>query len=133
MSTPLVVALVLLALLLGAGFAFDGGDGDAAPAKPRVERSVPIPTLEARVEQIRRLRFESKPKPAVVSPAQAQRDGLEDLDRSYAPARRHADEEVLKLLGLLQPGVDLRKVSATVFGQGVAGYYDPRTKRLRIV
>ena len=30
-------------------------------------------------------------------------------------------------------GNDLRKVSATVFGQGVAGYYDPRTKRLRVV
>jgi hypothetical protein len=40
---------------------------------------------------------------------------------------------VLKLVGLLQPKIDLRHVSATVFGQGVAGYYDPRTKRLRIV
>ena len=44
------------------------------------------------------------------SPAQARRDGLEDLDRSYPAAERHADEEVLKLLGLLQPSVDLRKV-----------------------
>ena len=68
-----------------------------------------------------------------VSPAQAQRDGLADLDRTYPAAQRHADEEVLKLLGLLEPSVDLRHVSATVFGQGVAGYYDPRTKRLRIV
>ena len=73
------------------------------------------------------------PSPQEVSPAQAQREGLEDLDRSYPPARRHADEEVLKLLGLLEPDVDLREVSATIFGQGVAGYYDPRTKRLRIV
>jgi hypothetical protein len=40
---------------------------------------------------------------------------------------------VLKLLGLLEPSVDLRRVSASVFGEGVAGYYDPRTKRLRIV
>ena len=40
---------------------------------------------------------------------------------------------MLKLVGLLQPSVDLRNVSATIFGQGVAGYYDPRTKRLRIV
>ena len=40
---------------------------------------------------------------------------------------------MLKLLGLLEPRIDLRDVSATVFGQGVAGYYDPRTKRLRIV
>ena len=40
---------------------------------------------------------------------------------------------MLKLLGLLEPDVDLRTVSGTFFGQGVAGYYDPRTKRLRIV
>ena len=85
------------------------------------------------MEQIRALRFETLPRPQEVSPAQAQREGLEDLDRSYPAARRHADEEVLKLLGLLEPSVDLRKVSASIFGEGVAGYYDPRTKRLRIV
>ena len=54
-------------------------------------------------------------------------------DSSYPASERRVDEEVLKLLGLLEPGVDLRDVSATVFGQGVAGYYDPRSKRLRIV
>ena len=77
--------------------------------------------------------IEAQPRPAEVSPAQAQRDGLEDLDRSYPAARRRADEEVLKLLGLLEPSVDLRKVSASIFGEGVAGYYDPRNGRLRIV
>jgi hypothetical protein len=131
MSTPFAVGLVLLALLLGAGFAFDS-DEPATPAPAKVH-AIPIATLERRVEQIRQLRFRSLPKPAEVSPAQAERDGLEDLDRTYPAARRHADEEVLKLLGLLQPGVDLRMVSATIFGQGVAGYYDPRTKRLRVV
>ena len=85
------------------------------------------------MEQIRQLRFETLPKPQEVSPATAKREGLEDLDRSYPAAQRHADEEVLKLLGLLEPDVDLRDVSATIFGQGVAGYYDPRTKRMRIV
>ena len=130
MGTPFTVALVLLAILLGAGFAFESND--TAP-KPKAAPGLPIATLESRVEAIRQLRFRSLPKPAEVSPAQAQRDGLEDLDRSYPASRRHADEEVLKLLGLLEPGVDLRKVSATVFGQGVAGYYDPRTKRLRVV
>jgi hypothetical protein len=40
---------------------------------------------------------------------------------------------VLKLLGLIEPEVDLRSISASVFGEGVAGYYDPRSKRLRIV
>jgi hypothetical protein len=131
MGTPFTVSLVLLVLLLGAGFAFDSDE----PAKraPQAAPATPIATLEARVEAIRELRFRSLPKPAEVTPKQAQRDGLEDLDRSYPAGRRHADEEVLKLLGLLEPGVDLRDVSRSIFGEGVAGYYDPRTKRLRIV
>jgi len=134
MNTPFTVALVLLAILLGAGFAFDGdGPGSQAPKAPKAEPAAPIATIETRVEQIRALRFETRPRPQEVSPAQARREGLEDLDRSYPAAQRRADEEVLKLLGLLEPSVDLRKVSASIFGEGVAGYYDPRTKRLRIV
>ena len=40
---------------------------------------------------------------------------------------------MLKLLGLIEPDVDLRSVSASVYEEGVAGYYDPRSKHLRIV
>src|SRR4051794_24231614 len=130
MRTPFVVSLVLLAILLVAGFAFES---DAKPKRAKAAPAAPIATIERRVEQIRDLRFRSLPRPQTVSPAQAKRDGLEDLDRSYPAARRHADEEVLKLLGLLPADVDLRKVSGTIFGQGVAGYYDPRTKHLRVV
>jgi hypothetical protein len=133
MRTPFTVGLVLLAILLVAGFAFDSDDKPAAPEPAKTEPATPIATIERRVEQLRHLRYETLPRPQTVSPAQAKRDGLEDLDRNYPAARRHADEEVLKLLGLLKPDVDLRKVSGTIFGQGVAGYYDPRTKHLRVV
>ena len=57
-----------------------------------------------------------------VTPRQARRGGLRDFDRSYPPTRRRADEEVSKLLGLLEPDVDLRGVSASIFSQAVAGY-----------
>ena len=131
MGTPFTVCLVLLAIFLGLGFAFDDKDEKKAAAMP--VPATPIATLERRVEQIRDLRFETLPKPEEVSPQQARREGLEDFDRSYPPARRRADEEVLKLLGLLEPDVDLRGVSASIFGQAVAGYYDPRNGRLRVV
>ena len=130
MRTPFTVGLVLLAILLVAGFAFDSG---GKPKRVKTAPATPIATIERRVEQVRDLRYETLPRPQTVSPAQAKRDGLEDLDRNYPAARRHADEEVLKLLGLLKPDVDLRRVSGTIFGQGVAGYYDPRTKHLRVV
>jgi hypothetical protein len=68
-----------------------------------------------------------------VSPAQAQREGLADLDRGYPVARRRADEALYIALGLLPEGTDLREVQGSVFGEQVAGYYDPRTGRLRIV
>jgi hypothetical protein len=92
-----------------------------------------VPRIAARVQTLRGLRFRRRPVPARVTGAQARREGLEDLDRSYPAARRRADEEVLKLLGLIGPRVDLRAVEGSVFGEGVAGYYDPRSKRLRIV
>lgn len=130
MGTPLAVMLVLLAILLGAGFAFDGGGRASETARAQAPD---VSAIAHRVEQLRGLRFKKLPAPLEVTPAQASREGLEDLDHSYPPARRHADEEVLKLLGLLEPTVDLRKVTASVFGQGVAGYYDPHSKRLRIV
>ncbi|HEY6887922.1 MAG TPA: hypothetical protein VI300_09090 [Solirubrobacter sp.] len=106
---------------------------DDNPAPRPAAKAASVSTIASRVETLRGLRFRTRPVPQSVSPAQARREGLEDLDRSYPAARRRADEEVLKLLGLIEPRVDLRAISASVFGEGVAGYYDPRSKRLRIV
>ena len=123
-ATGMLLAGLLVLLVAG---------GRAVAGAPRSNVPCRSPTIAARVEALRGLRFDSRPVPQTVSPAQARREGLEDLDRSYPEARRKADEEVLKLLGLIDPGVDLRSISASVFGEGVAGYYDPRSKRLRIV
>jgi hypothetical protein len=128
MRTPLVVMVVLGVVLYGLWAVTDDGE---APAK--AARRAPVGVIAKRVETLRGLRYTTIPKAVAVTPKQAERDGLADFDRSYPPARRHADEEVLKLLGLVGPEVSLRDVSATTYSQGVAGYYDPRTKRLRTV
>jgi hypothetical protein len=104
--------------------------------EPRQEpsRDVSVTTLAHRVEALRDLRFTRLPVPVKVSGDVARREGLEDLDRAYPASRRHADEAILRRLGLIGRGVDLRAVSASLYGEGgVAGYYDPRSKRLRIV
>ena len=108
-------------------------EGDDSPATPAPRPAASVATITTRVEALRGLRFDSRPVPQRVSPEQARREGLESLDRAYPESRRKADEEVLKLLGLIEADVDLRKISSSVFGEGVAGYYDPRSKRLRIV
>jgi hypothetical protein len=130
MRTPLVVMVVLGVALYGLwALTDDGGSGGSAEAG----RRAPVPVIAKRVERLRGLRYTSIPEPVAVSPKQAEQEGLADFDRSYPPARRHADEEMLKLLRLVGPDVSLREASATTFSQGVAGYYDPRTKRLRTV
>ena len=119
---------VLGAALLGLWFATeDSGDGRPAPATATVD------VIAHRVEELRRLRFETLPEPVEVTPGQARREGLEDLDRSYPAERLRADEDVYELLGLIEPGADLRELSGSLFGEGVAGYYDPRDGRLRVV
>ena len=85
MGTPFTVCLVLLAILLGAGFAFESEDARRG-ARRRPALRPRSRSLERRVEQIRDLRFRTLPRPAEVSPKQAQREGLEDFDRSYPPA-----------------------------------------------
>src|SRR5215213_9633109 len=130
MRTPLTIIAVLAVLLLGLS-ALTEGDGE--PPAPVPPAAAPVSEIARRVEALRDLRFRSIPRPVEVTAAQARREGLEDLDRSYPEARRRADEQVLKLLGLIDPSVDLRAVSASVFSEGVAGYYDPRTKRMRTV
>jgi hypothetical protein len=85
------------------------------------------------VEALRGLRFKQLPKPVPVSAAIARREGLADFDKQYPLARRHADETVYKLLGLIAPADDLRTLTGSLFEQGVLGYYDPRDGRLRLV
>jgi hypothetical protein len=127
--TPLAIIAVLLAILVPIGFATDdGNEPDAAQRAP-----ASVATIAARVETLRGQRFRERPVPLRVSPAQARREGLADLDRGYPLARRRADEALYEKLGLLPEGTDLREVQGSVFGEQVAGYYDPRTGRLRIV
>jgi hypothetical protein len=128
MRTPYYVMLVIAGALLG-GWALVSGGGDRATGP----RTAPVAVIAKRVEALRRLRFDHLPVAVAVSPAQARREGLADLDRSYPEARRRSDEEVLKLLGLIGPDVTLRDVSASEFSTDVAGYYDPHSGRLRTV
>jgi hypothetical protein len=126
---PLAI-VVLLALVLGVlAVAFEGGEEEpAAPLRP-----ASVSRIAERVERERGLRFEHVPRPVAVTPARARREGLESLDADYPPARRRADGEVLALLGLVPTGTDLGEAVESTLSEAVAGYYDPRTQRLRIV
>jgi hypothetical protein len=127
MRMPLTVIAVLIVALLGLWALTEDEEGAAAPAAASID------VIARRVEALRSLRFTRLPDPVTVSPRQAEREGLADLDRQYPAARREADEEIYKLLGLIEPDADLREISRSLFGEGVAGYYDPQDGRLRVV
>jgi hypothetical protein len=118
---------VLAAALFGLWLVTEDGDTEPAPA------AAPIPVIAERVEALRDLRFEQIPRPVTVTPEQARREGLADLDRNYPPERLRADEEILRMLGLIDADAGLRDLAGSLFGEGVAGYYDPRDGRLRVV
>jgi hypothetical protein len=130
MRTPFAVIAILLAALVGLWLLTDGGEDDAGAAAPP---AAPVRVIAERVERLRDLRFETVPRPQAVSPAQAREEGLEDLDRAAPAERLRAFQALYALLGLIEPGTDLRELSASLFGEGVAGYYDPRDGRLRTV
>jgi hypothetical protein len=118
-TAPETVILALLALLVAGGVAFGGGGGTGtsgggatAGAEAAAARVAPI---ARRVETIRGLRFKTLPKPEIVA------------------EERKVQGRVLELLGLLEPGTDLRAVAGDISGEQVAGYYDTRRKRLAIV
>ena len=128
MRTPFAVIAVLLVGLLAVGFATeDDGEPASSPA------AAPVDVIAKRVEALRRLRFDALPDPVSVTPEQARSEGLESLDRDYPAERLRDDETVYELLGLIEPGADLRDLTGDLFGEGVAGYYDPRDGRLRVV
>ncbi|MBS1870921.1 MAG: hypothetical protein JSS99_14805 [Actinobacteria bacterium] len=128
--------ILLLAALLAAGALALGGGGGGATRVPRPAATVSpahVRLIERRVEALRGLRFRRPVPVAVVSVAQARREGLADFDRGQPATQRRVGEELLKLLGLLPPGSDLRGIEGSVYGEQVAGYYDPRRKRLALV
>ena len=120
------IVVSLLVVLTVFGFATHEEPVEAPePASLRV--------VASRVEALRGVKFSRVPEPVTVSPEQAQSEGLADLDRAYPAAEREADEALYTTLGLLPEGTDLREISASMFGEQVAGYYDPANGRLRIV
>ena len=99
--------VVCLTLLLGVlALVLDGGGGSAETAAPL--RPAGVERIVERVERERGLTFERVPRPAVVTPEEARREGLESFDADYPPARRRADAEVLAMLELVPPGTDLQ-------------------------
>ena len=81
-------------------------------------------------EQARGLPFLSTPAILVVTPAELEqriRDDIEEESEDFP-----ADEALYKLLGLLEPETDFESLLLDLYGEQVAGVYDPETDEVII-
>jgi hypothetical protein len=137
--TPELVILAVIVLLVGGALAFGKSDSKSSSSSDKAAVGAGLPSkqkiqqIAKQVEKLRGLKFKKPIEPAVVSDKQATADQLREVDRSYPLKRRQADQELLELLGLVPPGTDLRKVLGDVSSDQVVGYYDTRSKKLRLV
>lgn len=83
--------------------------------------------IQKDVEELRGAKF-LRPVQVKVSGTQELRDYIEQREAAHgAPWRRHRDECVAKLLGLVAPDADLRAIEMAVVEGQVGGFYDPST------
>jgi hypothetical protein len=143
---------LLIICVLGGALALADGHGDrraaaAASAQASDDAGQPSPLTQAqitriavastpavarRVAKLRDLRFDSLPKPEVVSAAYLNRLGLRELRRDGGLKGTGADEAVGRITGLLAPDEQLEAAYRST-GDLAAAAYDPATKRLYVV
>jgi len=122
--------LVVGSLILG-GHRGGSGSNRASATLAALESRLLI--IERRVEGIRRLDFTRRPLPVLVTGDEVRKQGLLELDQQVTAPEQAADDELLKLLGLIPDDSNLRQIQAAVFQDQVAGFYDPATKKLALV
>jgi len=120
---------VLGGLLLGKS---GGGPGSSKSGSlAALQRRLPV--IEQRVQDIRQRGFRTPLAATVVTGARARQAGLADLDRVEPRPEQAADQQLLRMLGLIPAQANLRAIQASIYEDQVAGYYDPHTKRLALV
>ncbi len=119
MKSPLAAA-VLLALL-------------AAPAPAQDGPGARARALQKRVTALRGLEFKSDVETAVHSRAELRAFLEKELDEDLPAATARLKGRIAVHFGLLPEGADLRKLTTELHAGAVAGYYHPKTKRLRLV
>lgn len=84
------------------------------------------------VQALRGLRAKSMVARGVLSRPQISEKLRAHLDEEYTPAEVDAETRVLRRLGLLPAGLDYGKLLVELLVEQVAGFYDPKAKKLFI-
>ncbi len=145
-ATVLLVLLAITVLALrgmGVGIAL----GPRASPTPAASATLPASTagspspgdaqlfgrIETQVRALRRLPAPQLAPPDIVTRARLEAELRGRFDRDYPPARRAADNVLLRALGLLAPDQDIGDLQLRLLSGQVIGFYDDQTKHLTLV
>jgi hypothetical protein len=92
-----------------------------------------VARVARRVERIRALEFRRPVRPRFVDRDEATRILRSAAREEYTSYEQRADEEALKLVGLMAPEETLSGALETVEGEQVLGFYDERSKELVMI
>ena len=89
-----------------------------------------IRTISRRLERIRELEFARPVETRLVSRAEVGERFARKYRREYTPRQAEQDARVLAALRLVPVGTDIRAIETGLLTEGVAGFYNPRKRRL---
>ncbi len=95
-------------------------------------RTLTGPELEAEVAEVGGVPFRSSVPLDYMSRADLALYLKGVLDDEYPEEKARIDERILGALGLLPPGLDLRRLRAGLLEQNIAGFYDERPGKKRL-
>jgi hypothetical protein len=133
MNRVLAAVAVALLVTLAAIGVLAGEEENAGPAARERAPAASVARVARGVERVRELSFDRLPRVRQVTATEARRAGLAELDRQVPRRRQRLEERLLRMLGLLPPGVRLRELLGTALAGEVAGYYIPRSDTLALV
>ncbi len=93
----------------------------------RVSALLPELAARARMELVRPIRAERRTR------EELERYLLYKLDEEFPPDEAALLTQVYSLVGLVDPGLDLRELLASVYQEQVAGFYDPDSTALFVM
>lgn len=115
-------------------------DTAAPTVTARAERSTPPAAQDAAFDRIARAtsRYRELPIKKDIREGYLSKEQLKvrlrkDFDEEYPAAEARADERVLRAFGLIPEGTDLRKLYLDLYGEQIAGFYEPETDEMYII
>ncbi len=106
--------------------------GPDVPSDVVEQLSLEIAELIVATEEVRGLDFLSQPTVTILSPEELEARVRADIEEELDPAEIDIETRLAQLFGLLGPGDDLGELLLDLYGEQVAGFYDPETEELVI-